>query len=363
MEERNKHFERPTTSRPPSLFSLVILAAVIGLLAGSVGYLVVQSSDLSNNTSYLNYPDASRLEVNIDQPLVNLARKYQQSIAGVYRPIAKIGGLEQALFSDKDYLGGATVVTSDGWLMSTDQVIKNDSPIIVLGDHVYEIEELRQDQFTGVVFAKIDASFLQPVDFQLTNKLEVGERLFTNIDLSQSIEHAFYTDYLAHDHYIKNSFLSTDQVDYYLQLNNPSLPDNALAAPYFNVKGDMLGLLYDLADESVLLPAEYLKQAVKHLLDNTERVSLGVSYVDLENNSGFLRKGHIIYNPSLPAVEYNSVGFKAGLRLGDQIVAVNSDVVSDQKTLTSILQNYRLGDKVVIRILRNEVEQDIEVEL
>lgn len=363
MEERNKHFERPTAYRPPSLFSLVILAAVIGLLAGAVGYLVVQSSDLSTNTDHLSYPDANRLKINIDQPLVNLARKYQQSIAGIYRPVAAVGGLEKALFSDKDYLGGATVITSDGWLISTDQVIKNDLAVVVLGDHVYKIEELRRDEFMGVVFIKIDASFLQPIDFQLTNKLEVGERLFTNIDLPQSIEHAFYVDYLVHDHYIKDSFLSTDQIDYYLQLNNLTLQNNVLAAPYFNVKGDVLGISYNLVDESVLLPAEYLKQAVKHLLDNTERVTLGIRYVDLENNSGFLRKGHIIYHPQLPAIEYNSVGFKAGLRLADQIVAVNSDVVSAQKTLTSILQNYRLGDKVIIRILRNEVEQDIEVEL
>jgi S1-C subfamily serine protease len=47
----------------------------------------------------------------------------------------------------------------------------------------------------------------------------------------------------------------------------------------------------------------------------------------------------------------------------DQIVAVNSDVVSASRTLTSILQNYRVGDKVILRILRNEVEQDIEIEL
>ena len=91
-EERKKHFERPTTYRPPSLFNLTILAAVVGLLAGTVGYLVVQSSDWSTNGLYLNYPDLSKMEINIDQPMVNLARKYQQSVAGVYRPQTAVSG-------------------------------------------------------------------------------------------------------------------------------------------------------------------------------------------------------------------------------------------------------------------------------
>ena len=47
----------------------------------------------------------------------------------------------------------------------------------------------------------------------------------------------------------------------------------------------------------------------------------------------------------------------------DQIVAVNNDTVSVNRSLTSVLQNYRIGDKVTLRILRNEVEQDIEIEL
>jgi S1-C subfamily serine protease len=127
--------------------------------------------------------------------------------------------------------------------------------------------------------------------------------------------------------------------------------------------GSLVGLSYSLNQENILIPAEYLKQAVKHLLDNTERVGLGIRYLDMENNSGFIRKGNLIYHPSLRAVEYNSVGYTAGLKAGDQIVSVNNEIISSTNTLTSILQNYRIGDKVVFKILRNEVEQDIEVVL
>ena len=189
-----------------------------------------------------------------------------------------------------------------------------------------------------------------------------GEHLFTNSDTPQSIEHLYQADYLAHDHYVTEKFLSTDTLDYYLLLGDQNTAIS-LAAPYFSANGDVLGLAYELGNEKVLLPAEYLKQSVKHLLSETERVELGLYYIDLENNSGFVRKGHMVYHSQLAPVVYNSTAARANLRMYDQIVAVNSDVVSASRTLTSILQNYRVGDKVILRILRNEVEQDIEIEL
>jgi hypothetical protein len=363
MGEREKHFERPTTHKPPSLFSLTILAGVVGLLMGAFGYVVVQFSDWSASP-YFNYTELNNrtVKLEIDQPLVELSRKYQQSVAGVYRAVAAVDKLDAPLFSADDFLGSATVVTSDGWLMSTDQVIKNNTHVILLGDDVYPIEEIKKDDFLNVVFVKINANFLQPVGFPLTNALRVGERLLSNADTPQSSNHLYQADYLAHDHYVVDQFLSTDLVDYYLLLGNQEAVI-AAAAPYFDTDGDVIGLFYQLDDKNVLLPAEYLKQSVKHLLSDTERVSLGLYYIDLENNNGFLRKGNMIHHTQLAPVVYNSLAARAGLRMYDQIVAVNSDVISANKTLTSILQNYRTGDKITLRILRNEVEQDIEIEL
>ena len=280
----------------------------------------------------------------------------------MYGATAVLNKLEQPIFTEADFLGSATVITNDGWLLSTDQVIKNDTHLIVLGDDVYQIEEIQRDDFMNVVFVKIDANFLQAVGFPLTDALRAGEHLFTNTDIAQSINHSYQDNYLAHDHYSVDKFLSTDFLDYYLLLGNQKI-NISQASPYFNANGDVVGISYDLDNKVVLLPAEYLKQSVKHLLNKTDRVNLGIYYVDLENNSGFLRKGHMIYNSQIPAVGYNSIAARAGLRMYDQIVAVNNDTVSVNRSLTSVLQNYRIGDKVTLRILRNEVEQDIEIEL
>ena len=43
-EARHKHFERPTTERPPALFSLIILTSLIAVLAGAAGFWITQSA-------------------------------------------------------------------------------------------------------------------------------------------------------------------------------------------------------------------------------------------------------------------------------------------------------------------------------
>lgn len=361
MEERHQHFERPTTKRPPSMFNLTIWTIFVGVVAGFGGYLLANYFLPSSDTNYFNITNPDRnIKVSIEQPLTNVADQYQKSIAGVYRSVRPTQAVGQPLFSQADFLGSAVVVTSDGWLMTTDQVTTNESVSIVLGDQVYEVEEIKEDDFTGVVFIKINEDLLQPINFQLTDDLKIGETLFTSLDVANVYNHSFTTTYLSNSHYTPYKYLFTDNLDYYIKPSDDSL---VTGSPYFNLDGDMVGIAYNVENESLLLPAEYLKQAVKNLLNETERVLLGIRYVDMENNSGFDRRGNLVYNPQYSAVVYNSPAYKAGIVSGDQIVAINNDTISSYRSLTSILQNYRVGDEVVIKLLRDGVEQDIKVEL
>ncbi|MCK9641783.1 MAG: S1C family serine protease, partial [Prolixibacteraceae bacterium] len=163
-------------------------------------------------------------------------------------------------------------------------------------------------------------------------------------------------------HFTSSAYLSTDSIDYYYQLSDVNIDSLASAAPFFNLKGELIGLGYKLNEEVVLLPADYLKQAVKHLLDNTERPAWGISYIDLENNSGLEQKGNYVYssNPS-KAVLVNSPSYKAGLKAKDRIISVNNDEVTRDRTITAILQNYRLGDKIILRVARDNKEIDLEM--
>lgn len=357
-EERKKHFERPTSSKPPSLMNLSLLAIFFGLVAGFFGYLIGRDVLPEERLNYFNFNNpSSKIEIDFNQPLTNLYEKNTNSIAGIYKDVSTIAAVGQPLFGPDDFLGSAVVVTSDGWLMTTDQVYNSQSDKVILNNTVFDIEEVKTDEFARVVFLKIDANLLQPIKFQLTDELKEGETLFSLIDLPNSLQHSFDSSILINSHYVSSKYLYSDTMDYWLDIED----SKTLSQAYFNLDGDLLGLSYDLEGEDLLIPSNYLKQSVRHLLSGDERVLLGIRYVDMENNSGFTREGNLIYHPSL--ANLSTRAYQDGLRVGDIVVAINNDLIAGNQSITSILQNYRVGDTVVFKILRDEKERSIEIEL
>ena len=62
-------------------------------------------------------------------------------------------------------------------------------------------------------------------------------------------------------------------------------------------------------------------------------------------------------------VSKNSQASKAGLLIEDIITAVNDFRINDETTLIGILQEYRTGDEVKIKILRDGHEQTLKMKL
>ena len=361
MSEIKKHFIRPTTNRPPSLFNLTVWAIFFGFFAGFFAYALARSILPITEIDYLNLNNFNNdIKVKIDQPLIDKVTEHEDSVAGVYKIKNIIKTIDQPLFTNNDYLGAAVVVTTDGWLMSTDQVLNNKQGLILLGDKYYPIIDFLKDDFTSLVFLKIEAKLSQPINFQITEDIRRGEKLISLRDNPNSREHSFSTNVISENHYLLDKYLNTDYLDYYLKLTNN---DYNLAAPYFNLKGNLFGLNYLINNENILIPSEYIQQAIGHLLNETERPALGLWYLDLENNTGFIKKGNLVYHPSFRAIQANSVASEAGLKYLDQIVAVNNDIITNNNSLTSLLQEYRRGDTITLKISRNGIEQDIEVKL
>ena len=173
MSERKKHFIRPTTNRPPSLVNLTVLAIFFGFFAGFLAYIIARGILPITEIDYLNLNNFNKeIKVKMEQPLIDKVTTHEDSVAGVYRAKNIIKTLDNPLFSINDYLGSAVVVTTDGWLMTTDQVLSNRQGLILLGDKYYSIIDYIKDEFTNLVFIKIDAKLSQPINFQITE----GER-------------------------------------------------------------------------------------------------------------------------------------------------------------------------------------------
>lgn len=84
------------------------------------------------------------------------------------------------------------------------------------------------------------------------------------------------------------------------------------------------------------------------LKQDSKKVFLGAS-----TSNGIVRNNTQIGSPA----------YKAGINSGDRIITIDSHVVSDRKSVNSILSNYKIGDKATIQFSRYNVLKTVTVTL
>lgn len=152
-------------------------------------------------------------------------------------------------------------------------------------------------------------------------------------------------------------------------------PGNS-GGPLLNLKGEVIGINTAMVEEAqsigFAIPINQAKRSIEQVRESGKIVYpfLGVRYVLLteqiknKNNLGsdygaWLVKG----NENDPAVEPGSSAEKAGLEENDIILELNNEKITIDNSLSEIIAKYKPGDKVVLRVLRDEQIKIIEAVL
>ncbi|MDI6602696.1 MAG: trypsin-like peptidase domain-containing protein [Patescibacteria group bacterium] len=146
--------------------------------------------------------------------------------------------------------------------------------------------------------------------------------------------------------------------------------------PLLNLKGEVMGI-----NTAMVLEAQNIGFAIpinkaKHDIEQVKTLGkivypfLGVRYILInekiqEENNLPINYGAWIVKDKLgePAIFPGSPAEKANLREGDIILEFNKEKITTENTLAKIIMRYNPGDKVVLKILRNNQEKNIEVVL
>ena len=89
---------------------------------------------------------------------------------------------------------------------------------------------------------------------------------------------------------------------------------------------------------------------------------IGVSVYDREITSfGFLQSSRKINGAKIAAMGENSAAVKAGLQIGDIIVAADGKEITSVSELRTVLSDYRCGNAIVLKINRNGADMDVTV--
>ncbi len=264
-------------------------------------------------------------------------------------------------------LGSGVIVTSDGYILTNNHVIKDADEIKVkLYDRrVFDGKVIGTDPKTDLAVIKIDATDLPAIKIGDSDRLKVGEVVIAignPFGLSHTItmgivsakgrSHVGITDY--------EDFIQTDAAI------NPGNSGGALV----NYKGELVGINTAIFSTSggymgigFAIPSNMAKAVMNSIISYGKVIRgwLGVTIQDLTPE---LAKHFDIKETEgslVTDVVKDSPADKAGFRRGDLIVEFDGKPVKDSTSLRNMVANTPPGKKVLVKIIRDGEEKILTV--
>lgn len=273
-------------------------------------------------------------------------------------------------------LGQAFVLSSDGWLVTTQAVVSNTKGnyLAMAGDgRLYEVKTVALDPAAPLAYLKIDTRNLTALPFANPEDILLNEPVVTIINETQNKNRSWYLRYLAN--VVARTPLSTrtdlatsSEVLPDRYILDQDLPENSQGAPIVDMQGRVIGLVADY-DGSLrgVFPLVNLLPVMDKLFSQNRawRPVLGVTYVqsDWLITSEVMASGAILTSSAKrAAVVSKSPAAVAGLKEGDKILSV-AGVKLGSASLSLMLQQYRPGDIIDLVVERAGKEQTVKVTL
>lgn len=361
------------------------------LLIVTGGYFLFINDSLSQNNNDLQAEQDNTSEADISQVnkaisdsrdniITQTVKKVSNAVVGIsvtevrqYRDPFADDPFFRFFYGDRVYerqikgLGSGAIISSDGYILTNDHVAGNATKIIVTmtDGSQHDAEIVGSDPVSDICLLKIDAENLPFIRFGNSNEVLIGEwviALGNPFGLFELNDKPTVTVGVIS---ATGMNLGSSNERFYLNMiqTDASINSGNSGGPLVNALGELIGmntLIYSQSGGSVgvgfAIPINKIKSISDELKQNgkidrdfwtglrIQTIDEGIAkYYDLPNTHGVI----VTYvTPGSPAAG-------AGLEVGDIITSVNNFRINNYDTLAGVFQEFRSGDSVEIKILRN----------
>jgi serine protease Do len=251
--------------------------------------------------------------------------------------------------------GSGFIIDSSGIIVTNNHVVGHAEKIIVAltNGHQYPAKLIGQDQLTDIAVIKVDTNEpLAAVTWGDSRQMQVGDWVLAAgnpFGLGGSVTAGIVS--------ASGRDLGSGPFDDFLQLDAPINPGNS-GGPVFNMTGQVIGVSSVIVSPTgasvgigFAIPSEIVNAVVRQLIatGTIARGWLGVSVED--HDTGVL----------ISAVDHAGPASRAGLKAGDEVVAINGAAVSSSRGLIRAVAAQTPGENTRLTVRREGQTVDVPV--
>lgn len=270
--------------------------------------------------------------------------------------------------------GSGVIISSDGFIVTNNHVVDRAEEILVSlnSGEDYKAEVIGTDPTTDIALLKIvdEVSDLPYLSFSNSDNIKVGEWVLAvgnPFNLTSTVTAGIVSAKarnigIINERAAIESFIQTDAAV------NPGNSGGALV----NTRGELVGINSAISTHtgsfegySFAVPSNLASKVVRDLKEygTVQRAFIGVSISDLNPRLAEELDVDISAGVYIGGLSENGAAQEAGLEKGDIILAVNSRDISKSSELQEIIGSKRPGEKIALKVLRDNAEQIFEVTL
>ena len=371
---------RGGSSAASHIVTAVVAALVAAALCLGVGYFALTYGWVSTpTTTSLTNVQSNKSGTGSATAKTGEAADWKTVASEVSGSVVSI----QAALSDGTAKGSGAIVSAKGYIVTNNHVISGAQQIQVTlsNGQMYTAQVVGTDTTTDLAVIKLDnpPSDLKAVEFADSDKLAVGEDVMAignplgyDDTATTGIVSALNRPVTVTDD------SGSDIVTNAVQIDAAINPGNS-GGPTFNAAGQVIGINSSIASTATssdsagsigigfAIPSNLVKRVANEIIKDgkVKHVALGVTITTgTVEADGVTRAGaKVTAGTSGSAVVSGSPADKAGLKVGDVIVAYDGNAVSSTYSLLGYVRASALNDKVTLTIVRGGKTMDVEVTL
>jgi serine protease DegQ len=266
----------------------------------------------------------------------------------------------------REGLGSGVIVSEQGYILTNHHVIESVDQIEVALSDARKVPArvVGADPETDLAVLKIDVQKLPAITFA-REQLRVGDVVLAignPFGVGQTVTFGIVSG-LGRNH------LGIATFENFIQTDAAIHPGNSGGA-LVDVKGNLVGVntaIYSQTGASMgigyAIPVSIARQVMEQIIEkgSVTRGWIGVGVQDINKELADSFKLAASKGVLITQIERGSPADKAGVKLGDVLVAVNGKAVADTTTMLNMIASLRPGEHARVRLARNQEETEVTI--